>query len=121
MCPLQPSIGALLTLAIIRERPDLAVTLLLDAAQRLLTQATAAQTARDALLVRVATAGSTGPSSTEPRNRNLDADQIAAALGQTRRWVFRNSTKLPFVHRISRKSLVASETDLLKWRAMQKA
>jgi hypothetical protein len=54
-------------------------------------------------------------------DRTLDADQIAAELGQSRRWVFRNAGKLPFVRRISRKSLVGSEAGLRRWRDVQKA
>jgi hypothetical protein len=48
-------------------------------------------------------------------DRMLDADQIAAALGQTRRWVFRNAEQLPFISRISRKALVGSENGLRRW------
>jgi predicted DNA-binding transcriptional regulator AlpA len=54
-------------------------------------------------------------------DRTLNADEIAAELGQTRRWVFRHATKLDFVRRISRKSLAASESDLRRWRDIQKA
>jgi hypothetical protein len=57
----------------------------------------------------------------EAEDRTLDADQIAAELGQSRRWVFRNARKLPFVRRISRKSLVGSEAGLRRWREVQKA
>lgn len=56
-----------------------------------------------------------------PADRPLDADQIAAALGTDRRWVFRNCKKLPFVRRTSRKALVASEAALRRWRESQKA
>lgn len=54
-------------------------------------------------------------------DRTLNADQIAAKLGQTRRWVFRNARKLPFVRRISRKALAGSEAGLRRWRDSQKA
>jgi hypothetical protein len=49
-------------------------------------------------------------------DRMLDPDQIAAALGQTRRWVFRHAGQLPFIRRISRKALVGSESGLRRWR-----
>jgi hypothetical protein len=49
-------------------------------------------------------------------DRMLDPDQIAAALGQTRRWVFRHAGQLPFISRISRKGLVGSESGLHRWR-----
>ncbi len=54
-------------------------------------------------------------------DRTLNADEIAAELGQTRRWVFRNARKLPFVRRISRKALAGSEAGLRRWRDSQKA
>jgi hypothetical protein len=57
------------------------------------------------------------PASTD---RMLDADQIAAALGQSRRWVFRHAEHLPFVRRISRKALVGSEMGLRRWRDSQR-
>jgi len=53
-------------------------------------------------------------------DRTLDADQIAAELGHSRRWVFRNAGKLPFVRRVSRKSLVGSEAGLRRWCESQK-
>jgi hypothetical protein len=56
----------------------------------------------------------------QSRDRILDADQIAVALGRSRRWVFRNAKRLPFVRRISRKALTCSEAALLRWREAQK-
>lgn len=53
-------------------------------------------------------------------DRTLGADQIAAALSVSRRWVFRNSKALPFVRRISRKALVCSEAALRRWKEAQK-
>jgi len=53
-------------------------------------------------------------------DRTLDADEIARQLGQNRRWVFRNSKKLPFVRRTSRKSIVCSEAALRRWRETQR-
>ncbi len=53
-------------------------------------------------------------------DRPLDANQIAAALGRNRRWVFRHAKRLPFVRRISRKGLACSEAALLRWREAQK-
>jgi len=107
------------------ERPALVASLPIDIAQHLLVQTNAKlaamQTARDALLMRLA-AGSRSLNIAEPRkkSRTLDADEIAAALGQERRWVFEHIKDLPFVRRISRKALVADEAELLGWRALQK-
>jgi hypothetical protein len=53
-------------------------------------------------------------------DRTLNADQIALELGTTRRQVFRNSKKYPFIRRTSRKVLVCSEAALLRWREAQK-
>jgi hypothetical protein len=57
--------------------------------------------------------------SSEP-DRTLNADEIAAELGQTRRWVFRHAKKLGFIRRISRKSLAASATEVRRWRETQR-
>ena len=120
--PLKP-LALLPTLADLVERPSLAASLPLEAAESLFVQANAqlaaAQGARDALLLRLAV-GNPAPTVNEQKIRTLDADQIAAALGQSRRWVFRNVAKLPFIRRVSRKALVASESDLIKWRAAQR-
>lgn len=53
--------------------------------------------------------------------RQLNADEIATALGVNRRWVFRHLGQLPFIRRVSPKSLVASESALHRWRETQKA
>jgi predicted DNA-binding transcriptional regulator AlpA len=55
------------------------------------------------------------------QSRTLDADEIASALGQSRRWVFKNAQKIPPVKRISRKALAADEAALLRWRDTQKS
>ncbi len=109
----------------ISEQPTRAAALPLDVAQRLFAQANArlaaTQIARDALIIRLA-AGSSAPGTAEAKSksRTLNADEIAAALGQSRRWVFRNAKHLSPVRRISRKALAADEAELLRWRAMQK-
>jgi hypothetical protein len=54
-------------------------------------------------------------------DRTLGADEIAAALGRDRRWVFRNAKRLPFIRRISRKCVVGSKAELIRWRDGQKA
>jgi predicted DNA-binding transcriptional regulator AlpA len=110
------------TLDNLSDRPALAATLPLDVAQHLLTQANArlaaTQSARDALMIRLAT-GNQAPAA-KNQSRTLDADEIATALGQSRRWVFKNAQQIPPVRRISRKALAADEAELLRWRATQK-
>jgi predicted DNA-binding transcriptional regulator AlpA len=110
------------TLDSLSDRPALAATLPLDVAQHLLTQANArlaaTQSARDALMIRLATGNQ--PPAAKKQSRTLDADEIASALGQTRRWVFKNAKQIPPVRRISRKAVAADETELLRWRDTQK-
>jgi hypothetical protein len=53
-------------------------------------------------------------------DQTVDADEIAKMLGQTRRWVFRNWKRLPFVRRVSRKCLVARESEVRRWLDMQR-
>ncbi|MGA7872947.1 MAG: hypothetical protein WCA22_18815 [Candidatus Binatus sp.] len=60
------------------------------------------------------------PDSAQP-DRTLNAEEIAAELGQTRRWVFRHAKKLSFIRRTSRKSLTASATEVRRWRETQRA
>jgi len=50
----------------------------------------------------------------------LDADRSAALLHKPRRWLFQNSERLPFVRRLSKKSLVCSEAGLHRWLASRK-
>jgi hypothetical protein len=45
----------------------------------------------------------------------LTADDVARRLGRSRRWVFRNAKRLPFVRRVSRKVIVADEAALKRW------
>jgi len=47
--------------------------------------------------------------------RMIDADTAAAVLGKPRRWLFDNARRLPFVRRISRKTLLCDEAGLNRW------
>jgi hypothetical protein len=58
--------------------------------------------------------------SSEP-DSTLNADEIAAELGQTRRWVFRHAKELNFIRRTSRKSLTAKASEVRRWREAQTA
>lgn len=51
----------------------------------------------------------------------LNADDVAARLDKSRRWVFRQASRLPFVRRISRKTLLASESGLNRWIAARRS
>ena len=92
------------TLAEVIERPSLAATLPLDSAQRLFAQATAnlagAQAARDALLVRVATASGGPELSNRPELEPLvDAKEMARLLDVHESWVRieQRAGRIPFV------------------------
>lgn len=50
----------------------------------------------------------------------LSADEAAAILHKPRRWLFRNSRRLPFVRRVSRKTLVYSKARLERWLAIRR-
>jgi predicted DNA-binding transcriptional regulator AlpA len=55
------------------------------------------------------------PASREP-DRLLSADQAAALLGVSRRWVYRRASSLPFTRRIGRGTLRFSLRGLERWR-----
>ena len=82
----------------------------------LLLRATVAQSAIAAALLNAdATARD------EPPDQTLNADEIARAVGQSRRWVFRHAQDLPFVVRTGRKSLVGSRAGLNRWLKARRA
>jgi hypothetical protein len=51
----------------------------------------------------------------------LKPDEAATILRRAPRWIYRNAERLPFVKRISRKSLLCSEQGIYRWLASQKA
>jgi hypothetical protein len=61
----------------------------------------------------------TGASGAE-KDTPLTADQAAALMGVSRRWLLRHAAKLPFTRRISRKNLRFSEAGLRKWLVAKK-
>jgi hypothetical protein len=69
-----------------------------------------------ALLAKLLT-GDTAPSGSD----SLDADELAAALGQSRRWVFRHAKELPFIIRTGAKSVVGSRAGLNRWLKARRA
>jgi hypothetical protein len=48
-------------------------------------------------------------------DRMLLPAEAAALLRRKRRWIYRNADRLPFVRRISRKSLLCSENGIKRW------
>ena len=73
------------------------------------------------LLSRLAVApnGSKAPAP-PPDDRYLTADEAAAILRRSPRWLYRQK-KLPFVRRISRKVILFSESGLRRYMASRKA
>jgi hypothetical protein len=47
-------------------------------------------------------------------------DEAAVKLRRSKRWLYRNSKKLPFIRRISPRSFVCSEAGIQKWLAGRK-
>jgi excisionase family DNA binding protein len=54
-------------------------------------------------------------------DRLLTAEQAAALLNVTPRWLYRRSHRLPFTRRLSRRAVRFSETGLQRWLAKQNA
>jgi hypothetical protein len=50
-------------------------------------------------------------------DRMLTPNEAASLLRRKPRWIYRNADRLPFVKRVSAKSLLISETNLQKWLA----
>ena len=113
------TIQAVPTLDQLAREPSCAMGLSVSTLAALQSQCAAAQSALAAAqLVSAQRAPGADQRSTD---RTLDADEIARALGVSRRWVFRNAReKLPFVRRISRKALSCSEAALRRWRESQR-
>jgi hypothetical protein len=57
----------------------------------------------------------------EDDDRMLTPDEAAVMLRRSRQWIYRNAHRLPFVRRISRKSLLCSETGMKQWLASRRA
>ena len=45
----------------------------------------------------------------------LTVEEAAALLRRSRQWIYRNAAHLPFVKRISRKSLLCSKNGIAHW------
>jgi hypothetical protein len=59
------------------------------------------------------------PAATE--DEMLRVDEAAVMLRRKPQWIYRNAATLPFVRRISRKSLLCSKNGILSWLASRKA
>jgi hypothetical protein len=54
-------------------------------------------------------------------DRMLTPDEAAVMLRRSRQWIYRNAHRLPFVKRLSRKSLLCSEAGMKQWLASRRA
>jgi excisionase family DNA binding protein len=57
----------------------------------------------------------------EADGKMLTVDEAAARLRKSRQWIYRHAKTLPFVRRLSRKSLLVSEADLKRYLDRRKA
>jgi predicted DNA-binding transcriptional regulator AlpA len=83
----------------------------------LVTQLTSEQAAIAAILVVLTTRlleASAPPESKTP-DRLLSADEVADALGVTKRWVQRRARRLPFSRQLSQHAVRYSESGLRRW------
>jgi hypothetical protein len=89
-------------------------------AAALLVRAAAVQSV---LAARIASAevAAPAPAPAAPADEMLTIDEAAALLRRSRRWLYRNADRLPFVKRVSRKSLLCSKARLMRWLAIQPA
>jgi predicted DNA-binding transcriptional regulator AlpA len=53
-------------------------------------------------------------------DRLLTAEEAAAILGQSVKWLYRHAAKLPFTRRMSRKNIRFSQRGLRLWLAAKK-
>ena len=57
----------------------------------------------------------------KPPDKLLSAGEAAQFLGVTQKWLYRHAKQLPFVRRLSRKTLRFNEAGLFKWQATKRA
>ena len=96
------------------ERPSLSALLMRNA---VVQSALAAQLAA----IDAGAGGSAKESLPESDDEMLRIDEAAAMLRRRPQWIYRNAGRLPFVKRISRKSLLCSKNGISKWLASRTA
>jgi predicted DNA-binding transcriptional regulator AlpA len=109
----QPSVAALMA------NPDRAVGVPVSQITALLT-ALASEQARLAAIQGVLMTrllASQPAASDESADQLLTAEEVARALGVTRRWVQRRARRLPFARRLSAHAVRYSESGLKRWMA----
>jgi predicted transcriptional regulator len=80
---------------------------------------------QSALTAQLAGIEASGGVSKEPAadvdDQMLRVDEAAEMLRRKPQWIYRNAARLPFVKRISRKSLLCSKNGISRWLATKKA
>ena len=91
-------------------------------AQVLLGLSAGAAAVQSTLASELLARGSTQDQMEAPQDdRWLTPEEAAPILRKARRWIYRNQRILPFVKRISARSLLCSETGIHRWLATRKA
>ena len=57
----------------------------------------------------------TAPAEPAGPDRLLDVNEMAEMLGVTKHWLYRNSKRLPFAHKLTHKVLRFSEAGAMRW------
>lgn len=107
-------------LADIIDHPDQVKEIPTEAIPRLLAQLAATQGALAARLL-CNPMVETAQQSSQEEDRLLTAEQAAALLNVTPRWLYRHAKSLPFMRRFSRKVLRFSEAGIKRWQALKRS
>jgi hypothetical protein len=113
-----------ITIEQIAAEPALALGLSVTVIAALITKCSAEQTklsaAQNALAVALLDPKPAGYQ-TAVADRMLTTAEAAEMLRRSPRWIYRNADRLPFVKRISQKSLLCSEVGMKRWLERQRA
>lgn len=100
----------------ILRNPCVADSLPREVWEQLLREAAAVQCTLVAHPPSAASGENSGRASTsEADDKMLTVEEAAIRLRQSRRWLYRHASHLPFVRRLSPRSLLVSEAGLARW------
>lgn len=70
-----------------------------------------------------ASSGQSGPQAPAENgeDRMLTPDEAASILRRSKRWIYRHADRLPFIKRLSPKSVLCSEAGIKRWLERQRA
>jgi hypothetical protein len=122
MEPTEQRIAAVPSLEDIARDPRCIAALGRAALSSLLVRSAVVQSALAAQLASVeACGGVSSAAAPDEDDRMLRVDEAAEMLRRKPQWIYRNAERLPFVKRISRKSLLCSKNGISRWLATRKA